>query len=149
MKRSFLEPPNGDVTLDLSEEVLGIKGGVLGDECDMPFKDKQFGVCFNEHTLEHLRYPEDVEAAVKECVRVADYAVLLAPSPYSIYATFFCPTHLLLLWFDDENNEIRVMENKYNTGFGFNLGENLPPRDQRGIGQAMVLHDKFPVVKAI
>ena len=115
IKRSIFEPPNGDVTLDIDLAVLDIPGGVHGDERDMPFADKQFGVCFNEHTLEHLRTVEDVELAVAECTRVADYAIFLCPSPYSIYATLFCPTHHLRLKF--EGNTMLVTDNTYNTGF--------------------------------
>ena len=108
IKRSFTEPPNGDVTLDLDKEILKIPGGVQGDERAMPFHDKQFGVCFNEHTLEHLHSAEDVQQAVKECTRVADCAVFLMPSPYSIWSTFFCETHRLRLW--EENNTLIVEE---------------------------------------
>ncbi len=84
--RSFLEPPNGDVTLDLDPSVADpSKGVVLGDERNMyMFADGQFGVCFNEHTLEHLATPEDVRRAVAECLRVADYAMFLFPSRLSL-----------------------------------------------------------------
>ena len=138
IRRSPFEPPNGDVTLDIDPIVLEIKGGVLGDERRMPFADKQFGVCFNEHTLEHLVQPEDVELAVNECVRVADIAILLAPSPYSLVATFFCPTHNLRLWF--EGNTIRVKRNEYITGAGFPQSLYPDPRNLglSGIGQAII-----------
>ncbi len=122
IRRSFLEPPNGDVTLDIDPVVENIPGGICADERYMPFEDKEFGVAFNEHTLEHLRSAEDVELAVNECVRVADRAVLLAPSPYSIYASLFCPSHNLRLWFDQQSNTIRVAKNKYRTGLGTNIG---------------------------
>lgn len=136
MRRSGLEPPNGDVTLDIDPEVLNIAGGVQGDERFMPFRDKEFGVCFNEHTLEHLHSAEDVEMAIKECRRVADYTVLLAPSPYSIYASLFCPSHRLRLWFDNEQNEIVVRPNDWRTGLGYSY-----EADTGGvvIRQAMVL----------
>lgn len=134
MRRSFLEPPNGDFTLDIDPAVLKVPGGVLGDERDMPFADKQFGASFNEHTLEHLRDAESVQAAVNECVRVADMAIFLAPSPYSIYASLFCPTHNLRLWFDEEKNTIRVEKNKLSTGLGFTIGYS----------QAILTTDKAP-----
>ncbi len=103
IRRSKLEPPNGDVTLDLDLAVLKIPGGVVGDERDIPFADKQFGVCFNEHTLEHLHSAEDVNQAVKECARVADYAVFLTPSPYSLWSNFFCETHRLRIFPHDSS----------------------------------------------
>jgi hypothetical protein len=119
MHRGPFEPPNGDYTLDVDPAIEDIPGGVLGDERNMPFCDKQFGVCFNEHTLEHLHDAQSVEMAVNECRRVADYAVLLCPSPYSIYATLFCPSHRLRLWFDNKNNRIVVKPNTWATGFGW------------------------------
>lgn len=63
IRRSPLEPPNGDTTLDIDPIVLTIPGGVQRDERDMRmFSDRQFGVAFNEHTLEHLHTVEDVES---------------------------------------------------------------------------------------
>ena len=123
IRRSFLEPPNGDVTLDIDPAVLAIPGGVLGDERQMPFADKQFGVCFNEHTLEHLKTVEDVQLAVKECARVADKAVLLAPSPYSIISMLH-PNHFQRLWF--ERNRIKVSPNQWKLGQTIICSDNLP-----------------------
>ena len=102
IKRGLFEPPNGDVTLDIDPIILSVPGGVKGDERDMPFTDRQFGICFNEHTMEHLHYPEDVQAAVNECCRVADYAIFLCPSPYSIIGLLH-PDHNLRIWFKKEN----------------------------------------------
>lgn len=140
IRRSFLEPPNGDVTLDLDPIVLNIPGGVLGDECQMPFQDKEFGCCFNEHTLEHLGNLEDVQHAVSECMRVADVAILLAPSPYSIYATLFLPSHNLRLWFD-ESGIIRVAPNRWKTGLGFTVGKS-----GHEYAQAVILTDDSELV---
>ncbi len=90
VNRSSLEPPNGDVTLDLDPSVEDPQGEVvLGDERNMRmFVDGQFGVCFNEHTLEHLGTPLDVALAVNECLRVADYAMFLFPSRWSLWTAF-------------------------------------------------------------
>ena len=139
VRRSPLEPPNGDVTLDIDPVILTIPGGVLGDERDMSmWKNREFGVCFNEHTLEHLYSAEDVELAVNECVRVADIAVFLAPSPYSLWSNFLVPTHKLRIWFDNVNERIKVEPNKYNTG----LGITNPP----AIRQAFVSKGKAPII---
>lgn len=129
MRRSPLEPPNGDVTIDIDPAVQEIEGGVWGDERGMPFGDKEFGIAFNEHTLEHLSSPEDVQLAVNECVRVADKAIFLAPSPYSLMGIFH-PTHHLRLWFDTVNSQIRVVGNEYR------------------IGQVMVVSDSAPEIVA-
>jgi len=140
MHRGPFEPPNGYYTLDIDPAIENIPGGVLGDERRMPFHDKQFGVCFNEHTLEHLHDAESVEMAVSECRRVADYAVLLAPSPYSIYASMFCPSHRLRLWLDNDKNQIVVRPNTWRTGMG-----KIYPADTggekiaRNVGQQMIL----------
>lgn len=130
IRRGIFEPPMGDVTLDIDPEIEKFPGGVLGDERYMPFEDKEFGVCFNEHTLEHLETPEDVELAVNECIRVADVAILLAPSPYGLYANFLCPTHNLRLWFED--GKIRVGKNQFKTGLGVNA---------RAIGNGVMISD--------
>lgn len=97
MRRSPLEPPNADVTLDIDPAVLQVPGGVQGDERSMfLFGNKQFGVCFNEHTLEHLLTPDDVGLAVAECLRVADYGIFLFPSPTGIL-THLYPGHNLVI----------------------------------------------------
>ena len=140
MRRSMLEPPNGDVTIDIDTNVLGIPGGVHGDERNMPFMDKEFGVCFNEHTLEHLYTAEDVEKAISECRRVADSAVLLAPSPYSIYASLFNPTHHLRLWFDNQKNQIIVRSNTWNTGLGFIYEGNTGGLGKNVVAQVIVTY---------
>lgn len=107
IRRSPLEPPNGDQTLDIDPIILDVPGGVLGDERLQPFGDGQFGVCFNEHTMEHMHDPADVAAAVSECLRVADVAVFLFPSPRSIVARLH-PTHHLRLYATD--NGIRACD---------------------------------------
>jgi len=95
MRRSPLEPPNGDYTVDIDSTVALVGGGVWADERCLPFADRQFGVCFNEHTLEHLPAPADVQLAVAECSRVADVCILLLPSsPLSRWAH---ETHRLLI----------------------------------------------------
>lgn len=148
IKRSYFEPPNGDITIDIDLKVLDIPGGVHGDERFMPFADKQFGACFNEHTLEHLHTAEDVEMAVNECARVADVAFLLAPSPYSIWANLFNPTHNLRLWMDPRNNRILVRPNKWKTGLGF-VYEGDTGGMGLATGQGMIVYEKMPVPAVI
>jgi len=140
IRRSSFEPPNGDVTLDVDLKVLDIPGGVHGDERAMPFSDKEFGCCFNEHTLEHLHTCEDVEMAVNECARVADFTVLLCPSPYSIYSNLFNPTHYLRLWFDNDKNRVIVRPNHWRTGLGF-VYEGDTGGMGKSTGQAMVVYE--------
>jgi len=130
MRKTFFEPPDADVTVDINPEVENIIGGTCADERMLPFSDKKFGVCINQHTLEHLSNTEDVEKAINECVRVSDITVLLTPSPYSIFTNVFNPHHSLRLYFDRINNAVRVEKNKYNV---------------RSIGQAMVV-EKSPKI---
>lgn len=124
MRKYFWEPPDADVTVDIDHEVESTIGGVCADERSLPFANKEFGVCINQHTLEHLSNIEDAEQAINESFRVADIAVLLTPSPYSVFTNIFNPHHNLRLYFDHINNTIRIEENRYNI---------------KSVGQAMVL----------
>jgi len=124
MRKYFWEPPDADVTVDIDPQVESTIGGVCADERSLPFANKEFGVCINQHTLEHLSNIEDAEQAINESFRVADIAVLLTPSPYSVFTNIFNPHHNLRLYFDHINNTIRIEENRYNI---------------KSIGQAMVL----------
>ena len=118
MRRHSWEPPNPDYVLDTDPAVLDIPNGVLGNECDMPFSDKQFGFVYNAHTLEHLDSIEDIERAITECRRVADFVILLCPNPNGIYSNLFCATHKFRLWFDQFSNRIIVKPSNWQTGMG-------------------------------
>lgn len=122
LQRGTYNPPNGDSVIDVDPEVLDVSGGVLASVTALPFPDKKFGIAYNSHVLEHLSSPEDIEAAIAECRRVADYAVLLAPSPYSIMANLFCPSHNYRLWMDSKNNKVVVKPSSWQTGIGVNYG---------------------------
>jgi len=126
MRKYFWEPPDADVTVDIDPEVEQTLGGICADERKLPFANKEFGVVLNQHTLEHLSSIEDAEQAINESVRVADIAILLTPSPYSLFTNVFNPHHNLRLYFDHINNTIRVEENRYNI---------------RSIGQVMLVTD--------
>jgi hypothetical protein len=146
IQRHSINPPNGDYTLDIDPKVLTIPGGVHANELDMPFPDKMFGVAYNSHTLEHLNTSADIEKAISECRRVADYAVLLAPSAYSIYANLFCPTHKFRLWLDNENNRIMVKPSEWQTGLGeyYKYSKYSLPHSG-GTRQAMLTHEPLPM----
>lgn len=147
MKRWPWQPRDGDITVDIDPAIENIPGGVWADERDMPFSDKEFGAVYNAHTLEHMATIEDAEQAVNESVRVADRAIFLCPSPYSIIATFFAPSHKLRLWFDQTNNRIRIGENTLRTGWGYNSGDTSHPPPGR-ISQALVT-DRMPEIVKI
>lgn len=152
VRRGPLEPPNGDVTLDIDRAVLGIPGGVCGDERAMPFADKEFGVCFNEHTLEHLENPEDVALAVRECVRVADVAMFLCPSPYSVWSNLFNKTHHLRLWLRDDEiwvtrNTMRLPFLPEPPGAIGNDGSLVGFRQQ--MGQHLILSGGIPPIRIL
>jgi hypothetical protein len=102
-RNKFWEPPNADVVIDIDPAVLEYAGGLVADERDIPFLDRHFGVCYNSHTLEHLNSPEDIQQAVDECCRVADYAVFLCPSPRGIVAGILHPDHKYRLFFEEGN----------------------------------------------
>jgi len=142
IRRKPFQPPNGDVTLDLDPVVTQIPGGVQGDVTDMPFTNKEFGACICTHILEHLESQEDVDRAVNECMRVADKAFFLCPSPRGIWASFFCKDHHLRIWFDQDINTIKVGDNPYNTGLGVNSDRAYTNEGKlirrKGIGQALV-----------
>jgi hypothetical protein len=124
MSRLPWHAPNGDTTVDIDPAVEAIPGGVCADERAMPFADEEFGAVFNSHTLEHLATAEDVEFAVNECLRVADKAIFLAPSPYDLLSNLYSAHHLRL-WFDQTNNRIKVTDNRWRTGLGFNAGPKI------------------------
>ena len=135
MKQLPWHAPDGDVTVDVDPGVLRRPGGVIADERDMPFADKQFGFCYNGHTLEHMGSAENVELAVNECLRVSDKAVFLTPSPADIMSAVLHPGHHIQLWYDKANNKIKVAPNKWRTGFGFSRDDSVK------IGQAIVFNN--------
>ncbi len=47
----------------------------------LPFQDKQFGVAFASHVLEHL---DNWQGALDEWTRIADHTVVIVPSPFSL-----------------------------------------------------------------
>lgn len=133
MQRHWWEPNNGDVTIDVDPKINTIPSGLWADEREIPFPDKYFGAVYNAHTLEHMPTEEDIELAISECIRVADKAIFLCPSPYGIYSSLFCPAHKYRIWFDQANNQVKVAFNKFNTGIGPQPGAgdtNHPPPKQ-------------------
>jgi SAM-dependent methyltransferase len=79
----------GDVTLDLKPAgkcPLEVEGDI--HNLNM-FADNQFGAVFSSHVFEHL---EDPAMALSECLRVAEYAVLVYPFQWSI-GTECLPQH--------------------------------------------------------
>lgn len=139
MQRQPWQPPNGDVTLDIDPLVETIPGGILADERNIPFPDKYFGACYNAHTLEHMFTINDCDAAVQECVRVADRTAFICPSPYSP-SNLFSISHHLRLWFDPAENKIRVVDNNWRnwrTGIGLSGGGQY----ESSIGQHMIVEE--------
>lgn len=89
-ENTFIEPIlQSDANLDVVPR--DVPNFVLGSVEDMHmFGDKQFGVAFCSHTLEHV---DDPEKALAELQRVADYAYVCAPSPENIFYSHFYPEH--------------------------------------------------------
>lgn len=69
-----------DVLANIDIELDGLPNFIQLDvERDpLPFADKQFGVAYCSHVLEHL---DNWEFALNEMVRVADYIVIVLPDP--------------------------------------------------------------------
>ena len=55
----------------------------------LPFSDKQFGVAFLSHILEHL---DNWQFALEEAIRVADYVVVVLPHP-AYFSGWLDPQH--------------------------------------------------------
>lgn len=55
----------------------------------LPFPDKQFGVAYCSHVLEHL---DNWQFCLDEMVRVADYVVIVLPDP-SYFSGWIDPEH--------------------------------------------------------
>ena len=90
---------------------------VMGDVQDMAmFSDKQFGVAFCSHVLEHVDNPEK---ALRELHRVADYVVFLTPGWWDL-ATYFNPDHKWVL----KGDQWESLHRKE--------GYNMPRRDGTG-----------------
>ena len=71
----------------------------------LPFADKQFGVAFASHLLEHL---DNWQFALAEMLRVADYVVVVLPHPTSLVGWLW-PEHRQHFSLDD----IREMAQLY------------------------------------
>lgn len=56
---------------------------------DMPFRDREFGVAFASHVLEHVGNPRE---AIREIKRIADHYYLLVPAWWNS-AGLFWPEH--------------------------------------------------------
>jgi len=73
----------------------------------LPFADKQFGVAYCSHVLEHL---DNWEFALNEMVRVADYVVIVLPDP-QYFSGWIDPEHKQHFSTDDINQIIELYPN--------------------------------------
>ena len=124
-----LHPPNreADTVVDLGPEVLNIPNGVQASVLDLPFQDGQFGCAILEHVAEHMQSVEDVEQAISECVRVADYAFILVPSFWQIVGNRANNQHPVDIWQGDQ-------------------GQVVVRERVQGIGTVMVFSGRVPEV---
>ena len=143
LQRFSWQPPNGDVTVDIDPLVETIPGGVLADEREMPFTDKQFGACYNAHTLEHMATVEEMEKAITENLRVADRVYFLVPSWYSITGNFFCASHHLRMKFDQASKSISV---KPNTFPKFGWGGHTAGQYESPVQQSLVVEEMPDII---
>lgn len=70
----------------------------------LPFADKQFGVAFASHILEHL---DDWQFALSEMVRVADHVVVVVPHP-CYFSGWICLEHKQHFSVDDIDKMIEL-----------------------------------------
>lgn len=97
--REVAENPNTLVNIDIIFDSTPSFLQLDLESSPLPFSDKQFGCAFASHVLEHL---DNWEFALAEMVRVADYIVLVLPSP--IYGSGrFCSEHKQFFSTDDIN----------------------------------------------
>jgi len=73
----------------------------------LPFADKQFGVAYCSHVLEHL---DNWEFALNEMVRVADYVVIVLPDP-KYFSGWIDPEHKQHFSPDDINQILQLYPN--------------------------------------
>ena len=84
----------GDTCLDVDPRACQGCSYVPGDVRNLPFENKQFGVAYNSHVLEHMATLEDCTAAWSELHRVAEVVLTCVPSKSSIMA-WLAPEHHL------------------------------------------------------
>lgn len=73
----------------------------------LPFADKQFGVAYCSHVLEHL---DNWQFALNEMLRVADYVIIVLPDPRS-FSGWIDPEHKQHFSTDDINQIIELYPN--------------------------------------
>ncbi|MBA7691662.1 hypothetical protein ES703_100213 [subsurface metagenome] len=73
----------------------------------LPFSDKQFGVAFLSHVLEHL---DNWQFALDEALRVADYVVVVLPHP-AYFSGWLSPEHKQHFSVDDINEIAGIYPN--------------------------------------
>ena len=91
--------PFGDIRCDIAPRCKGVK------YCDAEnltqYGDKEFSVAVLSHVLEHL---DDPDQALTEAYRIADYVLVITPSPIWPQ-TWLDPTHK---WVFLSNRKIRI-----------------------------------------
>jgi len=73
----------------------------------LPFPDKQFGVAFLSHILEHL---DNWSFALEEACRVADYAIVVLPHP-AYFSGWIWPGHRQHFSRDDIQKIVELYSN--------------------------------------
>ena len=56
----------------------------VGDMHAMPFQDREFGVVWASHVIEHARDPEVVFAEIKRVVKVGGYIFVAYPTGFKV-----------------------------------------------------------------
>lgn len=94
--------PCGNTCFDLDPAACRhCRRSVQGDVRDLSmFRDRQFGVAFVSHVLEHMPTIEGLNRAVVELARVADVVYVVGPRKASLIA-WLIPSHHLWVRVED------------------------------------------------
>jgi len=89
MAQAIAESPEVQVNIDAALDGMPRFLQLDLETEPLPFGDKQFGVAFLSHILEHL---DDWQFALDEACRVADYVVVVLPHP-AYFSGWLAPEH--------------------------------------------------------
>jgi len=86
--------PCGDVTIDLSPNIISTCPYEIADVREIPYPAGEFGAAYISHVLEHLPTVDDAYLALSELHRVADKVFVVSPHKTSV-AAWLMPHHHL------------------------------------------------------
>ncbi len=104
----------GDTCVDLDPRACtGSKRFVQADIRSLPFSNKEFGVAYCSHVLEHMPNVPDLQKAYSELKRVADAVFICVPRRDTLLA-WLAPDHHL--WVKELNDHELWVEDRQTKG---------------------------------